>query len=299
MTGPMRILLFGAHGQVGRELARALAPSNAVVPLTRQQLDLTSEVAIASALKQWRPAVVINAAAYTAVDRAEEEPDLAMLINGKAPGTIGRAAREMGAVVVHFSSDYVFDGTVRRPRREDELAAPINVYGRTKLAGEGALAASGASHLIIRTSWVYGMHGHNFVRTMLRLAHERDLIRVVDDQHGAPTWARWLAESVAVIIQQLRGHEGGLQAGFGAHGGLLHLSGGGVTTWHALAEAVIALDPAREAQIVRRLEPVSTADYGALAPRPAYSVLDNALAATRFGIRSPAWHDQLRIALTT
>ncbi|RMF81743.1 MAG: dTDP-4-dehydrorhamnose reductase, partial [Nitrospirae bacterium] len=198
----MRILLTGSRGQVGWELARALAPLGEVVALDHAALDLEDEGAVRRAVREARPRVVVNAAAYTAVDRAESEPERAMRINGEAPGWLAQEAAACGAALVHYSTDYVFDGRKPAPYVESDPPAPLNAYGRSKLAGERAVAAAGVPHLILRTSWVYAARGRNFPRTILRLARERDLLRVVDDQVGAPTWARWIAGATAACLAQ-------------------------------------------------------------------------------------------------
>src|SRR5688572_7979721 len=196
----MRVLLIGRSGQLGWELQRSLAPLGGLVALDRAGMDLADPDSIHRAIADARPEVIVNAAAYTAVDQAESEPDMAMQVNGIAPGIIAEEAARIGALMVHYSTDYVFDGAQDAPYREDDRTAPINVYGHTKLAGEEAVRAAGGAHLIFRTSWVYAARGSNFLLTMLRLARERSELRIVDDQVGAPTWARTVAEATAQVL---------------------------------------------------------------------------------------------------
>ena len=294
----MRILLLGAAGQVGFELMRALGPLGEMVLATRAGLlpgqvpcrkaDLTdTDAALVALLDALAPALVVNAAAYTAVDRAEDEPALARRINGDAVGTLGRWAAPRGVPVIHYSTDYVFDGAGRRPWREDDATAPLGVYGASKLAGEQALRASGAPHLILRTAWVYAARGHNFLRTMLRLAAERDTLRVVSDQFGAPTPARLIANATAAMVAR--------SAPRGTFGsdvpwGTYHLTAAGHTSWHGFATAL--LTSAQRAGLIAkspRVEAISSADYPTRARRPAWSVLDCARVQQTFALRLPEW----------
>lgn len=291
----MRLLLIGGNGQVGLELQRALAPLGELVVTTRdgrlsdgglcEQLDLGMPESVAGLVERVAPDVVVNAAAYTAVDRAEDEPDLAHRVNAESPGRIADACRSRGATLVHYSTDYVFDGQARRPYREDDPTAPLGVYGATKLAGEQAIAASGVDHLILRTAWVYGLHGSNFLRTMLRLAAERDELRVVADQIGSPTPAWLIADTTASVVWQ------GITSP-----GVHHLVTGGEVSWHRFAEAIMAeaVDTGRlnrEPNVV----PITTEEFPTPAARPAYSVLDTTRLAEHYGLDIPDW----RSALTT
>lgn len=290
----MRILLLGGNGQVGHELRRSLAPLGEVVITTRggtlpdgqacEALDLADAGAAAALVERMRPDIVVNATAYTAVDRAEAEPELAHRINADAPGEVARTCARLGSALVHYSTDYVFDGTASRPYRESDPTAPLGVYGRTKLAGEQAIADSGARHLILRTAWVYGLYGHNFLRTMLRLAAERDELRVVADQVGSPTPA-WL---IADITAQL------LQPGPAGLAGVHHLVCDGVTSWHGFASAIIeeAVDRGLLAR-APRVVPIATSEYPTPARRPAYSVLDCSTVATNLGAPLPQWREAL------
>ncbi|MDP2761718.1 MAG: dTDP-4-dehydrorhamnose reductase [Sideroxyarcus sp.] len=285
------ILLTGASGQVGWELQRSLAPLGKVVALTRADLDLSQPDAIRQVVREHRPAIIINPAAYTAVDKAESEPELAMAINGTAPGVLADEAHQLGALLVHYSTDYVFDGSQTAPYTEDDKPNPQSVYGQTKLAGEKAIRAVGGKHLILRTSWVYGVHGGNFVRTVLRLAKERDELRIVADQFGAPTWARLLANSTARIVQGWQNREfdqGQL--------GLYHLTAAGRTSWHHYAEEIVRLarqhDPALRDRALT-IHGIPTSGYPLPAPRPANSVLATDKIRQVFGLDLPQWQDDL------
>jgi len=292
MTLP-RILVLGADGQVGFQLMRALAPLGDVTGSRHEgpvgpRVDFTDLASIEGAFMAIRPHLVVNAVAYTAVDRAEEEPELATTINATAVGVIGELAARHGATVVHYSTDYVYSGRTDRPWREDDPVAPLNVYGRTKLAGDEALLASGAEALILRTSWVYDRRGRNFLLTMLRLMAEREKVRVVADQVGAPTWARLLAQTTALVLAQAVPDRFRL----GARAGVYHLTCGGATSWHGFAEAIRNLSGSR-----CKVIPVTTEEYPLPAPRPADSRLDNAKLEAAFGVRLPDWHDALRLCL--
>ena len=278
----MSILVTGAGGQLGRELALRLAPDEAVC-LPRAALDLTDAPAVQATLARLRPRVVINAAAYTAVDRAETESELAFAVNRDAPATLARACAEIGAALLHVSTDYVFSGEGRRPWREDDATGPINVYGASKLAGEQAIQRALPQHLIVRTAWVFGAHGPNFVRSVLRLARERGSLRIVADQTGSPTWAGHLAEALITLARRI-------VAGEALAFGLYHYAGAPATTWHGFAEAVVH---AAVAQVLLAapvpVAPIATAEFPSPARRPAWSVLDGARMAATFGISPPDW----------
>ena len=287
----MKFLLTGKNGQVGFELQRALAPLGEVVAVDRSACDLADPDAIRALIAGLRPDVIVNPAAYTAVDRAESDETAAHAINAIAPGVIGEAARAIGAVVVHYSTDYVFDGTGEGAYRESDTPNPQSVYGRTKLAGEQALQASGADHLIFRTSWVFGAHGGNFAKTMLRLAGERDVLKVVADQYGAPTPAALLADATAQVLGRLQRE--------GRHGfpfGLYHLVADGVTTWHAYAQAVVSAAAAAGKPLkiaAADIEAIPTSAYPVPAPRPANSRLNTDQFRQAFGLRLPPWEEGL------
>lgn len=278
------ILLLGGNGQVGWELERALAPLGRVAALGRAEADLASPEALRAAVRAVRPRWIVNAAAYTAVDRAEAEPEAAFAANAHAPGVLAEEARRVGAFLVHYSTDYVFDGSKGAPYTESDAPAPLNVYGRSKLAGERAVQAAGDDHLILRTTWVYGARGGNFLRTMLRLFAERDEVRVVADQMGAPTWSRMIAGATAVIVAASRS---------GTHGGVYHLAAAGQTSWHGFAEAI--RDTVAEPGTRVRVMPISTAEYPTPAVRPAWSVLDCGRLARDFGVALPGWRESLEL----
>ena len=287
----MKFLLTGKNGQVGFELQRALAPLGEVVAVDRSACDLADPDVIRALIAGQRPDVIVNPAAYTAVDRAESDETAAHAINAIAPGVIGEAARAIGAVVVHYSTDYVFDGTGEGAYRESDTPNPQSVYGRTKLAGEQALQASGADHLIFRTSWVFGAHGGNFAKTMLRLASERDVLKVVADQYGAPTPAALLADATAQVLGRLQ-REG--RNGFPF--GLYHLVADGVTTWHAYAQAVVSAAAAAGKPLkiaAADIEAIPTSAYPVPAPRPANSRLNTDQFRQAFGLRLPPWEEGL------
>lgn len=283
----MKILITGANGQVGWELQRVFAPLGEVIALGHAQLDLANADALRQAMRHAAPDLILNAAAYTAVDRAEQEPDMAQAVNGIAPGILAEEAQRLNAALVHYSTDYVFDGEKGAPYEEIDAPHPLSVYGATKLAGEKAIAAVDCAHLILRTSWVYGARGKNFLLTMQRLAREREELRVVDDQHGAPTWSRMLAEATLGIVSQCL-HKGRVADLLRDKGGLYHLSAGGQTSWFGFASAIV-----QQAEKPPRMTPIGTAEYPLPAARPAYSVLSNEKIARHFGIRLPNWRDSL------
>ena len=281
----MRILLTGASGQVGFELRRALAPLGEVHAFDRAGLDLADADAVVKAFRRVKPALVVNAAAYTAVDKAESEPALAHAINALAPQALAEESRRTGAVMVHYSTDYVFDGSKREPWREDDPVAPLNEYGRSKLAGERAIGRSGAKHLVFRTSWVYGPRGKNFLATMLNLAATREELRVVADQRGAPTSSLFLAEATVRAIRAIPRK--------GVASGIYNLSAGGETTWASFAEAIFARAAGRPGFRAPRVIRIPSSDYPTPARRPAYSVLDPAKFTATFGFAPSSWESQL------
>jgi len=295
------ILLTGASGQVGGELVRLLAPLGKVVAPLRNELDLTDEAGIRAVVRRIRPRWIVNPAAYTAVDRAESEPELAYAINATAVRVLGEEARALGAAVLHFSTDYVFAGEGTIPYCETDPTGPTSVYGKSKLAGEQELARTGAAHLVFRTSWIYGATGKNFLLTILKAARERDRLRVVADQHGAPTWSRDLARMTAHVIAHF---ENSLPADtvladrVAPLGGIYHATGADVTTWHGFATEAIRLqqqiDPlTRYAEI----DPITTAEYPTPARRPANSRLDGNKLASAFGCTMMPWQEALRHAV--
>lgn len=299
----MKILLTGKNGQVGFELQRALAPLGAIVAVDQGDCNLADESAIRRLMDATRPDVIVNPAAHTAVDKAESEPALAQAINGIAPGIFGAEAKKLGALVVHYSTDYVFDGGKDGWYTEEDAPNPQSVYGQTKLAGEQALAASGAKHLIFRTSWVFGAHGANFAKTMLRLAAERQGLKVVADQFGAPTSAALIADVTAQILGQYarvcRSASADFPSSFPL--GLYHLIAGGRTSWHEYAQAVVAAAQAAGKSL--RMGPadvqaITTAEYPLPAPRPANSCLDTKRLRETFGLCLPDWRQGLQHVMT-
>lgn len=288
------ILLTGVNGQVGWELRRTLAPLGRVVALDSKGLDLTDADAIRAKVREIAPRLIVNPAAYTAVDKAESEPERARAINGLAPGILAAEAKRCGALLVHYSTDYVFDGTQDRPYREEDAPHPQNVYGATKLEGEEAIRASGARHLIFRTSWVYGRRGGNFLLTMQRLMRERPELNIVADQIGAPTWARLIAEGSALALAQCLSPARG--ADRPEPWGTYHLTCGGETSWFGFASAIAASTPL---ETPPRLTAIATSGYPTPAKRPANSRLDNGKLQRVFGLRLPDWPDALKLCLET
>jgi dTDP-4-dehydrorhamnose reductase len=278
------ILVTGAGGQVGFEIARLLAPAFDVIATDRATLDLSDPDAIVATMRAAKPALVVNAGAYTAVDRAETETALAQAVNGRAPGVLADEAKRLGALLIHYSTDYVFDGQRTSPYPEDAPTAPLNVYGATKLEGERAIAASGAHALVFRTSWVYGLRGKNFLLTIRRLAAERDELSIVADQIGVPNWSRALAEATVRVIG------GGLPA-IAERAGLYHLSATGRGSWYDFACAIVGDRPRP------RVVPIVAAQYPTPARRPAYGVLATARFEATFGFALPEWRETLRRCL--
>lgn len=281
-----RILVTGARGQIGGELVALLPPHGEVVAVDRGALDLADADAIVRVVRATAPDLVINAAAYTAVDRAETERDAAFAVNARAPAVLAEEVRRLGAILVHYSTDYVFDGRASTPYTEDAATGPLNVYGASKLAGEAAIAAVGAHAIVLRTSWVYGHTGQNFLRTIRRLAAERDELTIVADQTGTPNWSRALARATADLVAK------GLPA-LAERAGLYHLSAAGATTWYGFARAIVG------AAARPRVLPITTAQYPTPARRPAYGVLATERLQATFGVALPPWEDSLATCLAS
>jgi dTDP-4-dehydrorhamnose reductase len=292
----MRVLVTGSRGQVGSEVARVLEGLAEVTAHDRTTLDLADAAAIAARVRESRPDVIVNAAAYTAVDQAESDEPRAHAVNAAAPAVLAAEARRLGAVLLHFSTDYVFDGNKAAPYIEEDATAPLGAYGRTKLEGERAIAASGCDHAILRTSWVYGPHGKNFMLTMLRLGRERGELRVVDDQHGAPTSSLQLA----ALTRALLAPEGRIDRAsldrVRAGSGIYHATAAGETTWCGFARAIFEAGPAGMPK--PRVVAIATKDYPTPARRPANSRLSNEKLARNFGVRIPDWRNGLAEALS-
>ena len=284
------VLVIGGNGQVGWELRRALLPLGRVVSTTRQEMDLASPDCIRRYVNHAQPDLIVNAAAYTAVDRAESEPDIANAINGIAPGILAEEARRRGILLVHYSTDYIFDGSSSSPYDEDDAAKPLNVYGKTKYAGEVAIRQVDPRHLILRTSWVYGARGKNFLLTIRRLARERDTLNVVSDQTGAPTWSRAIAETTAQVLARCWGSQS-VEA-LSATSGTFHLTASGATSWYGFARALL-----RDMVKTPSIKCITTAEYATPAARPKNSLLSNAKLEHTFGIALSDWQTQLDLCL--
>jgi len=287
------VLLTGVNGQVGFELMRSLQGLGKVVALDRTGLDLGDLGQIRRVVREVKPSLIVNPAAYTAVDKAESDVEAAMRVNGEAPGVLAEEAKRIGAALVHYSTDYVFDGTKQGAYVEDDAVNPQNAYGRGKLAGEQAIAASGCDHLIFRTSWVYGTRGKNFLLTMLRLGAERDELNVVADQIGAPTWANTIAALTANVLAQAHGRG---RDWWAEHSGVYHLTASGATSWHGFAEAIFEASDLGRKPVVK---PIPAASYPTPARRPANSCMSGEKLFTTFGLKAPEWDDALRLSVAS
>lgn len=286
----MRLLVTGANGQVGWELSRRLLPLGDVVALDRHRCDLSRPELLPGLIRNIKPDVIVNAAAYTAVDGAERDEQLATTVNGTAVGVLADESRKAGILLVHYSTDYVFDGAKQSPYTEDDVPHPINAYGRSKLAGETAMCQAGGAYVILRSSWIYAGRGDNFMRTILRLAGERDELRIVDDQIGAPTWARDTADATALIVRAARQKQATGQFA----SGIFNLTASGATSWHGFAKAI--LDGAMRHGLLQRvphLQPIASEEYPTPAARPKNSLLAGTHLRKRFGIELPDWRHGL------
>jgi len=307
-----KILLTGKNGQVGHDLQHFLPALGEVVAFDRQGLDLSKPAKIREVIRRIQPSIIVNAAAYTAVDRAENEESLAHAVNAEAPAIMSEEAKKIGAVVVHYSTDYVFDGTKTTPYQENDPTNPLNVYGRTKLGGEQAIRSSGVNHLIFRTAWVYATRGKNFLLTILRLATQREELRIVGDQIGAPSWSRGIASSTMRVLQQLLQKTNNSQGWDKNLSGTYHMTAAGETNWFEFTTAILEHASKEGSQpaewitaatsgnplLTRRVLPIKTAEYPTPAKRPAYSVLSNSLLQTVFGIKLSDWKTQLNSAFS-
>ncbi len=284
------ILILGSAGQLGTELQRSFSTLGQILAVDKERFDLSNPDQVRDAVRESAPDIILNAAAYTAVDRAESEPDLAMAVNAKAPEVLAEEANRMGALLVHYSTDYVFDGTKSGAWEETDAPNPLSVYGASKLAGEQAIAAAGGRYLIFRTSWVYGPHGKNFLLTMLRLGRERDRLNIVDDQIGAPTTSIELADATRTIV------DGVMASRFGppeAWAGIYHMTCGGVISWCGFAKAIFErAQPILNGKIAQ-VSPIPTSAYPTPARRPRNSVLSNEKLFSRFGVKLREWESAL------
>jgi dTDP-4-dehydrorhamnose reductase len=295
----MKILLIGRTGQLGYELERSLQCLGHVVAMGRREIDLIDLDQVRTTIRNVRPELIVNAAGYTAVDTAETESTLAMRINADAPGVIAEEVKRVGGAIIHYSSDYVFDGKKADPYVEEDLAYPINVYGQSKLLGEQAIQAVGTAHLIIRISWIYGMRGHNFLRTVQRLAQDHREIRVVADQYGAPTWSRTIADATAHAIKQLSVESsqkttvinGARNSAWHERSGIYHLAAQGQTSWYGFAQAIVA---SMHKELELNVIPIETRDFPMCAARPANSILSCMRWLSTFG-SLPDWKTGLRL----
>lgn len=292
----MKIILFGKNGQLGTELQRVLAPFGEVTAVDYQEIDLrdASRAALETFIRLQKPQAIVNASAYTAVDRAEQEQELAFQVNSRAPGFMAELARELNAAFIHVSTDYVFDGTLGRPYVETDTPNPLNIYGKSKLSGEQEIQKAGGAYLILRTSWVYSMSGDNFVTKVLDWARKNPELRVVDDQVGNPTWARPLAEMIGRLLTKAGDAP---FAFFEKNAGVYHLAGRGYISRFDLAKEIIALASIREPGLVSSIQPTRTVDFPAPAQRPLFTALNCAHFETTFNLRLPEWQDALALAM--
>lgn len=287
-----KILVLGRIGQVGWELQRTLATLGHVMAIDREEVDMSDADALIRAVREFSPHVIVNAAAYTAVDKAESETELAMALNGRAPGILAEEAKRLKAILVHYSTDYVYNGQLEVPYLENHPTQPLNIYGHTKLAGDLAIEAVGGSSLILRTSWVYGTRGKNFLLTMLKLAKERDQLKIVSDQIGAPTWSRLIAQSTAHILAQCLAVPQD-----DSKWGVYHLTSGGQTSWCGFAEAIFERAKRQPGFKCPQVTPISASEYPVPAQRPQNSVLCNDKMYREFGVKMPTWDRALDLCM--
>jgi dTDP-4-dehydrorhamnose reductase len=289
VSSPPRILIIGSTGQVGLELRRSFSGAGEIIACTRESLDLASTDQVRALVRRTVPNIIVNAAAYTAVDRAETEREAAMAINARAPGVMAEEALRANALFVHYSTDYIFDGAKTGPWIETDKPNPLNVYGASKLAGEEAIQRAGGKVLIFRTSWVYGPHGNNFLRTMLRLGRERDVLKIVDDQFGAPTSSIELANATRTIVDEILA----ARCGTPDWAGIYHMTCSGRVSWHGFAKAIFERAPTQSNGRNPKVIPIPSSEYPVPAMRPQNSVLSNEKLLTRFGVRLSPWETAL------
>ena len=290
----MNIVLFGKNGQLGWEFQRILPVFGDVIALDREELDLCDLHAVQRTLGELKPELIINASAYTEVDRAEKEPELPMKINALAPGIMAEMSRTLGATFIHYSTDYVFDGSKNRPYMESDTPNPVNMYGKSKFMGEENIKQAGDAYLILRTSWVYSIRGNGFVTKVLGWARKNSTLKIVDDQISNPTWARMLAEVTGLLLAQ---NGSGLQERIRERRGLYHLAGSGYTSRYEWAKTILANDPRRSEQTVQEVEPARSEEFPTPALRPLFSALDCTLFERTFGLRLPPWDQTLQLAM--
>jgi len=296
----MKILLFGKNGQIGWELAKKLPPLGEVVALDFPEVDFSDPDGLRKIIRAHAPNVILNAAGYTAVDQAEREPEKARGVNGIAPGILAEEAAALGAALVHYSTDYVFDGTKRTPYTEADDPRPLNVYGNTKWEGDRAVERAGGAYLIFRTSWVFGARGSNFLLTIRRLAGERPELRIVDDQVGNPTWCGWIAEATAEILLRISLEDGpSFVSKMNRYKGVYNLSSEGEVSWFVFARAILEADPLRNEHPMRNVLPIKTEEYPTAAKRPHYSVLSKDKIRRAFNLRIPSWREQFEAFMQT
>lgn len=281
-----KILILGSYGQVGWELCRTLAPFGQILAHDRDTFDLSSPEFTRRTLQEIKPHVIVNAAAYTAVDKAETEEEACMLVNAHVPQILAEEAKKLKALLIHYSTDYVFDGTASHPYKELDRPNPLNIYAKSKLSGDQAILSSGCPHVILRTSWVYGSRGHNFLLTMLKLGEQKDTLKIVDDQFGAPTWSRMIAESTAQVIARYQGQDG-----------LYNLTSAGKTSWFGFAKAIFELHSLKKKIKTPHLINIPSAEYPVPAKRPQNSLLCHEKLQKTFAIRLPDWKDALQMCL--
>ena len=290
----MKIILFGKNGQLGWEFQRSLPVLGNVVSLDREDLDLCDLNAVQKTLRELEPNLIVNASAYTDVDGAEKDPEPAMKINALAPGVMAEMSRKLGAVLIHYSTDYVFDGRKDTPYTESDITNPLNMYGKSKLKGEENIKQAGDAYLILRTSWVYSLRGNSFVNKVLGWSRKNSLLRIVDDQVSSPTWARMLAEITVLVLAQNQVDQ---YEKIRDRGGIYHLAGSGYTSRYEWAKQILANDPRRSEQTVQTLEPGSSEEFPTPATRPLFSALDCSHFENTFGLRLPPWNSSLDLAL--
>jgi len=291
----MKIVLVGKNGQLGWELQRMLPILGEMISLDRKELDLCDLDAIQKILSEWKPNLIINASAYTDVDGAEKETDLAMKINALAPGIMAEMSRKLRAVFIHYSTDYVFDGGKKAPYTETDQTNPLNMYGKSKLMGEENIRQAGEAYLILRTSWVYSLRGNSFVNKVLKWSRQNKTLKVVSDQVSSPTWARTLAEITSFVLAQ---NKKDLYENIHERHGIYHLAGSGFTSRYEWAKQILANDPERSEQIVQAIEPALSEEFPTPAVRPLFSALDCSQFEETFGLQLPAWNSTLQLAMT-